>query len=298
MADRDWLKRFEAYLTQERRASPHTVRAYLGDLRRFRRYLEGQGLTLEGATHPAVRGHLGVLAADHHPSSRGRALASIRAFYRFLVRRRAIAASPARRVKTPKRPGRLPKVVPVDELFALLSQPSARTVRGLRDRAILEVLYGAGVRVSELCGLSLDDLDLPGRTLRVMGKGQKERDCPLHGPAVDALQAYLARREELLGRPAPGQDPEAVFLNARGGRLSARSVARQLDGYVLELALARRVSPHALRHSFATHLLAGGADVRSIQELLGHASLSTTQRYTDVTFEHLQAVYDRAHPRA
>jgi integrase/recombinase XerC len=186
----------------------------------------------------------------------------------------------------------------VDEVFALLATPSSHSALGLRDRAILEVLYGAGLRVSELCGLSLGDVELEARTVRVLGKGRKERLCPLNAAAVDALRAYLKTRSRLLVRAAPGQDPRALFLNRRGGRLTPRSVARHLDRYVLQLALARKVSPHALRHSFATHLLAGGADVRSIQELLGHASLSTTQRYTHVGLEHLQAVYDQAHPRA
>jgi integrase/recombinase XerC len=163
---------------------------------------------------------------------------------------------------------------------------------------MLEVLYGGGLRVSELCGLSLRDVDFPQRTVRVLGKGNKERICPLNEGAIDALKAWLERRGELLAKPGKKQDPSALFLNFRGGRLTTRSVERHLDKYVQQLGLQRELSPHALRHSFATHLLAGGADIRSIQELLGHASLSTTQRYTAVSFEQLQAVYDKAHPRA
>ncbi|MFZ5439912.1 MAG: tyrosine recombinase XerC, partial [Myxococcota bacterium] len=209
-----------------------------------------------------------------------------------------IEVNPARRVKTPKLPQRLPRAVPVDEAFALMEAPDDEKLLGLRDMAMLEVLYGAGLRVSELCGLDLDSLDLRARTVRVLGKGNKERIVPLHEGAVDAVRAWLERRGELLVKPAKKQDPRALFLNFRGGRLTTRSVERHLDKYVEQLALQRKMTPHALRHSFATHLLAGGADIRSIQELLGHASLSTTQRYTAVSFEQLQSVYDKAHPRA
>lgn len=286
------LERFRAYL-EGRGASPHTLRSYMNDLLQFDEYLSKQGVPLLNASHQVIRGFLSILTVDKKPSSRARKLASIKSFYKYLVQKeKALASSPARDVKTPKLPKLLPKVVPVDELFALLEVPPRDTVLGLRDRAILEVLYGGGLRVSELCGMDVRDFDRQGRVVRVMGKGRKERLCPINPRAVAALDAYLARRGEL------GGSSGALFLNAKGGRLTPRSVARNLDGHVLKCALARRVSPHALRHSFATHLLASGADVRSIQELLGHASLSTTQRYTHVSFEQLQAVYDRAHPRA
>ncbi|MHB8875672.1 MAG: tyrosine recombinase XerC [Myxococcaceae bacterium] len=290
------LSRFKDHLEHSRGASPHTVRAYLGDLKELEEYLARQGIALFDATHQAIRGHLGVLAVDHAASSRARKLASIKSFFKFLTRQKVLAASPARRVKTPKLPARLPKVLPVDEVFALLAAPPTDTVLGLRDRAILEVLYGGGLRISELCGLSLPDIDRPGAVVRVMGKGSKERLCPLNPAAFAALDAYLEERGELASKQ--GADERALFLNHRGGRLTPRSIARHLDGYVRQLALARKVSPHSLRHSFATHLLGSGADVRSIQELLGHASLSTTQRYTHVSWESLQAIYDKAHPRA
>lgn len=292
------LVSFQQYLVQERNASPHTVRAYVRDVEGFERYLSAQGIPLERASHALIRGYLGVLAVDLGNTSRARKLASIRAFFRYLVRTRRLEGSPAKMVKSPKLPKSLPKPVPIDELLALLETPSAKTVLGLRDRAIFHVLYGGGLRVSELCGLDLDDLDGRSGLVRVMGKGSKERICPLNPRALEAIDAYLARRGELLAVARPGQTPEAIFLNYRGGRLTARSIARHLDRHVLACALARKVSPHALRHSFATHLLAGGADVRTIQELLGHASLSTTQRYTAVSFELLQQVYDKAHPRA
>ena len=293
------LQKFRAHLEHEKGASPHTVRNYLIDLVDFERYLVGtMKLTLLAGSHAAIRGYLGTLAVDHAPSSRGRRLASIKSFYKYLVRQKLLPGSPAKLVKSPKLPKSLPKVLPVEEVFALLDVHDLKTVLGLRDKAILELLYGGGLRISELCGLDVLDVDRSGRIVRVMGKGSKERLVPVNAAAIRSLEAYLARRGELLATPSAGQDPDAMFLNARGGRLTARSIRRHLDAHVLKCALARKVSPHALRHSFATHLLGGGADIRSIQELLGHASLSTTQRYTHVTWEQLQQVYDAAHPRA
>jgi integrase/recombinase XerC len=293
------LQKFRAHLEDQQGASAHTVRNYLLDLQDYERYLtERMGLSLLAGSHAAIRGYLGTLSADLAPASRARHLASIKSFYRFLVRQKLLPASPAKLVKSPKLPKPLPKVLPVDEVFAILEVPSTKTVLGLRDRAILEILYGGGLRISELCGLDLLDVDRQGRLVRVMGKGSKERICPVNAKSIRALEAYLQRRGELLAVPQPKQDPDALFLNFRGGRLTPRSIARHLDTYVVQCALTRKVSPHALRHSFATHLLGGGADVRSIQELLGHASLSTTQRYTHVSWDQLQAVYDKAHPRA
>lgn len=293
------LEKFRAHLEDEKGASPHTVRNYLIDLVDYERYLvERMKLSLLAGTHAAIRGYLGTLSSDLAPASRGRRLASIKSFYKYLVRQKLLPASPAKLVKSPKLPKSLPKVLPVDEVFAIVEMPSLKTVLGLRDRAILELLYGGGLRISELCGLNLLDVDRSQRIVRVMGKGSKERLVPVNAGAVRALEAYLARRGELLATIKPGQDPEAMFLNFRGGRLTPRSIARHLDAYVVQCALTRKVSPHALRHSFATHLLGGGADIRSIQELLGHSSLSTTQRYTHVTWEQLQKVYDAAHPRA
>lgn len=278
-------------------ASPHTLRAYLGDLAHFEWYLAKEGRALRTATHAIIRSYLGFLAADRQVTSRARSLASIKALYRYLVREKQIPTSPAKLVRSPKLPSALPKVLPVDEVFALVAAPNASSVLELRDRAILEVLYGGGLRISELCSLSLADWDREGLVLRVLGKGSKQRLCPIHRKAAAAIEAYLARRFELLEKRGR-TDPAALFLNHRGGRLQARSVARHLDKYVRRCGLARHVSPHALRHSYATHLMAGGADVRIIQELLGHASLSTTQRYTHVSWERLQEVYDKAHPRA
>lgn len=293
------LQQFRAHLEDEKGSSPHTVRNYLIDLVDYERYLtERMKLSLLAGTHAAIRGYLGTLSTDHAPSSRARRLASIKSFYKYLVRQKLLPASPAKLVKSPKLPKTLPKVLPVEEVFAILDMPDLKTVLGLRDKAILEMLYGGGLRISELCGLNTLDVDRSGRIVRVMGKGSKERLVPVNAQSIRALEAYLARRGELLATPKPEQDPDAMFLNFRGGRLTPRSIARHLDTYVLKCALARKVSPHAMRHSFATHLLGGGADIRSIQELLGHSSLSTTQRYTQVTWEQLQQVYDSAHPRA
>lgn len=290
--------KFKQHLEDERRASPHTIRNYLSDLALYEAYLQKNGLDVERAAHTTIRGWLGTLAVDQKATTRARRLASVKSFYKFCLHKKLLTVNPAKAVKTPKLPKTLPRVLPVEEVFALIDAPSLKTVLGLRDRAILEVLYGGGLRVSELCGLSLSDLDPKGRVVHVMGKGSKERICPLNECAFEAIEQYLNRRGELLSVPQPKQDPDALFLNFRGGRLQPRSIARHLDKYVLQVGLARSTSPHAMRHSFATHLLGSGLDIRSIQELLGHASLSTTQRYTEVSWDKLQEVYDKAHPRA
>jgi len=292
------VNEFLRYLEVARGVSPHTLRAYRQDLAIFEAYVGTLGVPLDQVTHLHIRGFLGVESVTKAASTRARRLAAIKSFYAFLARRKRVAQSPARRVKTPKIPQRLPRAVPVDEAFALVDAPDAERILGVRDRAILEVLYGGGLRVSELCGLSLTSLDRGSSAVRVMGKGRKERLCPLHPVAIEALDTWLACRGTLLAKPAKGQDPTAMFLNARGGRLTSRSIERHLAAYVQGLGIPRKVTPHSLRHSYATHLLAGGADIRVIQELLGHASLTTTQRYTAVSFEQLQKVYDLAHPRA
>lgn len=285
------------YLTVVRAASPRTVAAYGNDLKQLEAYLAQVGVELTAVTHQTIRGFLSVQAVDRSARTRARRLAAVKGLYHFLQRRGAVETSPARRVKSPKLPQPLPRALPVDATFALLQAPGDQTLLRTRDTAILEVLYGAGLRVSELCGLDLSSLDAAGGLLRVVGKGRKERLCPLHVPGWRALEAYLVRRPELQVR-AKGPPTPAVFLNARGGRLTARAVQQHLQRDAVAAGLVGHVSPHALRHSYATHLLAGGADIRTIQELLGHASLTTTQRYTAVSLTHLQQVYDAAHPRA
>ncbi len=225
------LQQFRAHLEHEKGASPHTVRNYLIDLVDFERYLTGtMKLTLLAGSHAAIRGYLGTLAVDHAASSRGRRLASIKAFYKYLVRQKLLPASPAKLVKSPKLPKSLPKVLPVDEVFAILEMPSLKTVLGLRDRAILEILYGGGLRISELCGLNLLDVDRSGRIVRVMGKGSKERLCPVNAQSIRALEAYLMRRGRAAG-------------HATGGAGSGRAVP-QLQGRAADPAQHRPAPGH------------------------------------------------------
>ena len=284
------LDEFASHLAQVERASPHTRRAYLSDLKQLADFLAERGTALDAASRDDLRAFLAARFGSNAPATLARKQAALRAFYEHRVRMGHLADSPARRLAFPRRRVSLPNVVSVDDCFALLDAPSKRTAAGLRDRCALELLYGAGLRVSELVGLDLADIE--GGVLRIRGKGGKEREVPLVAKAKAALDAWLARRAEL--RPRDG----ALLLNRRGGRLTARSVARHLDRYALIAGARRHVHPHALRHSFATHLLDMGADLRGIQELLGHASLSTTQRYTHVSSERLLQVYEEAHPRA
>ncbi len=284
------LDEFAAHLAHVERASKHTQRAYLSDLRQLAEFLAARGTGLDAATRDDLRAFLSSRFAANAPATLARKQAALRAFYEHRVRMGHLADSPARRLVFPRRRVSLPNVVAVDDCFAILDAPSRRTVAGLRDRAALELLYGAGLRVSELVGLDVEDV--AHDAVRVLGKGSKERLVPLVAKARAAVETYLARRGEL--RPGDG----ALFVNRRGGRLTARSVARHLEKYALIAGARRHVHPHALRHSFATHLLDMGADLRGIQELLGHASLSTTQRYTHVSSERLLQIYEDAHPRA
>lgn len=288
------LEAFLLYLRAERRYARRTLEAYEKDLRQYLSHLEERGVSLCEARASELRGFLARLHGGRAPTTVARKLAAIRSMYRFFLRRGWVEANPGALVATPKRPKALPKVVPIDDLTALLETPARDSPYGLRDRAILELLYGGGFRCSELCGLDLADLDGAARTARVRGKGDKERLVPLGRKAWEALDDYLQVRGGFLG----GRKNSALFLNRRGGRLSTRWVAKSLERYTWLCGLRRRVHPHALRHSFATHLLDNGADLRGIQELLGHSSISTTQRYTDVSVERLMAVYDQAHPRA
>jgi integrase/recombinase XerC len=245
---------------------------------------------LAAADARVLRGYLAWLhGRGLAKSSIARKLASVRSCYRFLARRELVAANPARQLASPRLPRRLPSVLPKDESKDLLDAPSEDTLAGRRDRALLELLYASGLRVAECCGLDLEDLDRRHGTVRVMGKGSKERVVPVGEIALEALDAYLDRR-------GGGNGP--LFRNARGTRLSTRSVHSIVRRRARAAGLARRVTPHTLRHTFATHLLGEGADLRFIQELLGHSRLSTTQRYTHVSPEHLMKVYDAAHPRA
>jgi len=288
------LDRFYAYLATERNVSPHTVAAYRNDLDQFQRFLVADGsgpADPDDVTHLDVRRFLAHLHGDYAKSSIGRKLAAVRALFQYLLREGAVTKNPAELVSTPKKEQRAPFHLTIDEITALVEAPKNATILNLRDRAILEVLYSCGIRLSELTGLGVGDIDRESRLIRVLGKGGKERIVPLGRQAARAVDAYLDERRE----PAP---VEPFLLNARGGRLTGRSVARIVDRYLVKLATMKKVSPHTLRHTFATHLLEGGADLRAIQELLGHASLSTTQKYTHVSIDRLMEVYDKAHPRA
>jgi integrase/recombinase XerC len=295
---RAWMDRFTQHLANERQASPRTIEAYLADLGQFADYLEssGRGAGIESIDIRSLRGFLARLHGALEPSSLSRKLSSIRSFCKFLVRRGALASDPVASVSSPKQKKFVPRTLSVDEAFALVEAPQGDSPRVARDRAILELLYGSGLRVSELCGLDLGEVDLGARTVRVLGKGNKERVVPFGGKAARALGLCLERRFTF--GPEGGRDPQAFFLNRFGRRLRPRAVQKLVERSLARAGVSRGATPHTLRHAFATHLLGGGGDLRGIQELLGHASLSTTQRYTHVSVEHLMEVYDRAHPRA
>ncbi len=283
----DPLEMFLRYLAVEKDASPHTLRGYRTDLEQFRRYLAGAGLDrLEDVDARAVRGWLARLhARGLDPSSVARKLAAARSWFRFLVRRGRLPRSPAADIRGPRLPRKLVSFLPADETSALLDGPAL----GARDAAILELLYATGLRVSELAGLDVDDVDRAQRTVRVLGKGRRERMVPFGARAARALDTYLGLRG---GAPGP------LFLSGRGRRLGVRSLHDLVRRRARQAGISRRVSPHTLRHTFATHLLDAGADLRLIQDLLGHRRLATTQRYTHVGSAQLMRVYDAAHPRA
>jgi len=283
----DAQKAFVRYLTVEKNASPHTLRSYRTDLRQFSEFLAGQGTTdVSGVDSRQIRGWLAHLhSRGLDPASIGRKLAAVRSWLRFLARRGHIAQNPARDVRAPRVGQKLVSFLPIDESHALLDDRGL----GVRERAVLELLYASGLRVSELAGLALDDVDTAQRTVRVMGKGKKERIVPFGGKAARALEAYLALR---------GATPGPLLLGARGRALGVRAIYEMVRRQARASGITRRVSPHTLRHTFATHLLDRGADLRLIQDLLGHSRLSTTQRYTHVGSAQLMKIYDRAHPRA
>jgi integrase/recombinase XerC len=285
---------FIQYLKSERNASPHTLEAYSRDLEQFAAFINGQvdpSLTIAQITHLHIRRYLASMHKELAKSTIGRKLAAIRSLFRFLLRRGILAKNPAELVGTPKKEKKLPFHLNIDEVTTLVEAPAEADILSIRDKAILETLYSSGLRVSELTGLNIGGIDAGRGTVRVLGKGGKERIVPLGGKATEALAGYLDAR----GNP-PREAP--LFINSRGGRLTRRSVARIVERYMRHLTTMKKASPHTLRHTFATHLLEGGADLRAIQEMLGHASLSTTQKYTHVSIDRLLEVYDKAHPKA
>ena len=298
----DAIRAFVTFLDVQRGASRDTIRSYESDLRQVSRFLQQrQGSqddpSLASLTTPSIRDYLAWLDdKGEKKSSLARKLATLRSFFRFLNRDGRLSGNPAEQVRMPKQAKPLPRVLTKDDAGVLMELPQGDTTLARRDRAILETLYSTGARVSELVRLNQEDLDLVNGLARLSGKGRKERIVPIGAVAIEAIAQYRAGEFHHAGSPKVDRTGP-VFLNRRGGRLTARSVERIVARYSGALP-GGRVSPHALRHSFATHLLDEGADLRAIQELLGHASLATTQRYTHVATDHLMAVYDRAHPRA
>ena len=303
------LTQFLEHLRYERNVSEHTLRNYAIDLGQFLEHLapadpatgERREVDVKDIDHITIREWLSELHDQQKKkSSIARKLAALRTFFQFLIREGAVEANPAKLVSTPRVEKKLPNHLSIEDAVRFVETPDEATELGKRDRAILEMLYGTGVRVSELVKLDLRDIDFRGRTIRVKGKRRKERVVPFGEPALHALMRYLheVRPGFLNNAPAAARDEAAVFLNYQGTRITTRSVGRMVDKYIKICAGIHDISPHSLRHSFATHLLDSGADLRDIQELLGHARLSTTQIYTHVSMEKLIEVYDKAHPKA
>ena len=322
-----YIEQFIRYLQAEKNVSENTLRNYSIDIAQFQKFLRdtnlcpaeippnppftkgGQGgIDIKKIDNIVIRAFLGGLhRGGNCNSSMARKLSTLRTFFKYLCREGYLNKNPARLVATPKQKKRIPSFLPIDEAFRLMDTPDTRTLSGLRDKAILETLYGAGIRISELVSLNVTDVDLERGYIRVFGKGRKERIVPLGGKACEAIREYLDKMQEHRGNNPPhppftkggrGGISEALFLNPRGGRLTTRSGWNIVDKYARRGAIKRHISPHSLRHTFATHLLEGGADLRVIQELLGHSSLSTTQKYTHVNLDQLMKVYDKSHPKA
>jgi integrase/recombinase XerC len=290
------LEEFLGHLAHERNASVHTIAGYRRDLTQFASYLKARKADFRRADPFVVRGFLAHLhETELRKSSVARKLAALRSFYRYALRRKWVADNPAKVVATPKLDQPIPSFLSEDEMAAFLDLDRGETPLGVRDRALLEFLYATGIRVSELVGMDLEDVHLGERLARIRGKRKKERVVPFGRRAAERLDDWL-RARPLLVAPAPVE--RAVFLNRRGGRLTARSVERIVDASIHRAAVRRKISPHSLRHSFASHLLGRGADLRTIQELLGHASLATTQKYTHLDLGHLLKTYRKSHPRS
>lgn len=287
-----YIDKFLSYLDIEKNYSQHTVVNYSIDLNEFLEFLEflGDNIDIKTITYLHFRRFLAHLRTHNHkPRTLARKLSSLRSFFKFLHREGLIDENPALLLMTPKLDKPLPKFLSEKEVTALIEAPSSNTESGLRDRAIMETLYSTGIRVSELVGLNEESVDAISNIAKVEGKGKKERLVPIGDKALDALRAYLGKRKKR---------SRALFLNKNGTRLTDRSVRNIIKKYISKASLIMHVSPHMMRHSFATHLLDHGADLRAVQELLGHSNLSTTQIYTHVTTERLKKVYDKAHPRA
>ncbi len=302
------LEQFFQHLRYERNVSQHTLRNYLSDLGQFHLFLAPPAkdgtvkkIPVEHVDHITIREWLAELhSGDKKKTSIARKLASLRTFFQFLVREGVLEVNPAKLVSTPRIERKLPTHLSTEDAVRFLETPDTNTDLGMRDRAILEFLYATGMRVSELVNIDLGDINFKEKLVRVTGKRKKQRILPFGEPALQALMQYLndARPEFLNNCPPIERNDKAVFLNYKGTRITTRSVGRMVDKYIKHCPDIKNISPHSLRHSFATHLLDSGADLRDIQELLGHARLSTTQIYTQVSMEKLIEVYDKAHPKA
>ncbi len=286
-----YIDKFINYLKVEKNASGHTIKNYSIDLNSFFLFLDGKDIA--EVDHLTLRRFLAQLRSKAYSKRTiARKLASLRSLFKFLYREGHIKSNPITAISSPKLDKKLPKFLDVGQVTRLILKPDTASIAGLRDRAILETLYSTGIRVSELVGLDTQDIDFISGVVKVFGKGSKERMVPIGEEALGAIRRYNDKKDKR------EKTRDAVFLNNRGGRLTDRSVRRMLDKYIQACAIEEKISPHSLRHSFATHLLDRGADLRSVQELLGHMNLSTTQIYTHVTMDRLKAVYDKAHPRA
>ena len=300
------IAEFTKYLVGEKNASPNTVSAYLNDLAQFDAFLretghacDESGVQIDRLDRLAVRSFMGRLYEQSNSgTTMGRKLSALSSFFKFLCREGYLKTNFAKTIPIPKKVNKLPSHLSVDEVFRLLDLPQADSFSGARDRAILELFYGTGVRISELVGLSPDNFRLEQRSVKVRGKGNKERLLPLGKKTVGAIKNYLEHRTEYLRKKKPDPIPVRLFLNQRARPISVRGVRKIMTRYIRSNHFPENISPHSLRHTFATHMLEAGADLRTIQEMLGHASLSTTQKYTHLTIDRLLETYDKAHPRA
>ena len=300
------IQEFEKFLIGEKDASKNTIFAYLNDLNQFESFLKETGhasknseISVALIDRLAIRSFMGRLyEKSHSGTSMNRKLSTLSSFFKFLCREGYIKNNIVKTIPKPKKINKLPSHLSVDEMFRLLGLPDSNSFSGARDRAILEVFYGTGIRISELVGLSLNDLKLSQRNVKIVGKGNKERLLPIGKKTVEILKSYLEFRTELITKKKLTSYPSGLFLNRRGQSISVRGVRKVMSQYIQTHNFPKNISPHSLRHTFATHMLEAGADLRAIQEMLGHSSLSTTQKYTHLTIDRLIETYDKAHPRA
>ena len=296
----DYINKYLTHIEHDRNFSSQTLRAYRSDLYQYLSFLNAEGCSSFGdVTRLLLRKFLAFQKKqDYSKTTIARKFVSIRSFYKFLCREGILEFNPVESIRTPKLNRNLPEFMSINDTETLLNVPDLNTLLGIRDSAIMETLYSTGMRVSELAGIDVSDIDFPGGVVKVKGKGKKERLLPIGNHALNAINAYMDKRNSDSSLRVLSRNSKALFLNNRGGRLTERSVARMLEKYVKMAGMNTKISPHTFRHSFATHLLDRGADLRSVQEHLGHANLSTTQIYTHITTERLKEVYNKAHPRA